>query len=654
MPNGAAWMPIGAIRPPAVSRVGFNSSAPKQAANVPAVYNPLKDNPSSLPEPRNMGSWNTQWAFAVSEAAEASLKRGGVLSGKATPASAGQVSPLHLIQSVFYTNTFYANTKKPLSEYGPYMLGASEFQAGAALSHWLGAQTEAKYPYPANQSKAPAVLSSSQLKSSAFHLRNLWDFEGYMTYDSGWAYPNTDLKAAIYEKGPAVTLVPGSQRSDPAYFNSATNSFYCNLWPYESGEEPDHLGLIIGWDDNYPQSNFMIQPPTPGAYLVKDNQKVPATYFWLSYWDQLTDPPMIFDMVSANTTANHQSPYEWTGVYAHDDLGVGGGLILQGNAPEATAANKFTAKEDTTLRAVQLGAYWYDTPYKISIYAGNIKAGSPVDGGKAQVITASGATSISGTMAQQGYYTIPLERPVVLKKGQKFSIVVSYYRQQDAAEANIPCEASYYRGDGEDKVTINEGESYIINIDHKWMDLLLYLKFSQMSEWVGNPVIIGLTSPTPKYKLTYDATGGTVAPSNKMVTYGSKIGALPTAKRAGYSFLGWYSAAAGGFKYAKTRTVSFTADTTIFAHWKAKKYVTTFKSNGGSTPKSGKKTMKSKTVTFGQGYGKLPTTTRKGYIFAGWFTSKTGGTLVTASTLVTKAGKVSLYAHWIRQPARRK
>ena len=54
----------------------------------------------------------------------------------------------------------------------------------------------------------------------------------------------------------------------------------------------------------------------------------------------------------------------------------------------------------------------------------------------------------------------------------------------------------------------------------------------------------------------------------------------------------------------------------------------------------------SKTVTYAQTYGTLPTPTRTGYTFAGWYTAASGGSKVTSSTAVTQADDHILYARW--------
>lgn len=72
----------------------------------------------------------------------------------------------------------------------------------------------------------------------------------------------------------------------------------------------------------------------------------------------------------------------------------------------------------------------------------------------------------------------------------------------------------------------------------------------------------------------------------------------------------------------------------------AAQFTVTFNANGGTTP------TPSKSVSYGSTYGALPTPTRQGYEFLGWFTQQTGGTQVTSSTTVSITANQILYAHW--------
>lgn len=54
----------------------------------------------------------------------------------------------------------------------------------------------------------------------------------------------------------------------------------------------------------------------------------------------------------------------------------------------------------------------------------------------------------------------------------------------------------------------------------------------------------------------------------------------------------------------------------------------------------------SKIVTSTKTYGTLPTATRKGYIFDGWYDAKTGGNKITSTDAVGISSDTTFYAHW--------
>lgn len=114
---------------------------------------------------------------------------------------------------------------------------------------------------------------------------------------------------------------------------------------------------------------------------------------------------------------------------------------------------------------------------------------------------------------------------------------------------------------------------------------------------------------------------------------------LPTRTRTGYTFDGWYTAETGGEKV--TTSTAFTDDTTLYPRFVAKTYTVSFNINytGGTNPAS-------QSVTYDSTYGTLPTPTRTGYTFLGWYTAATGGTKVENTTRVSRAVPHTLYAHW--------
>jgi len=89
---------------------------------------------------------------------------------------------------------------------------------------------------------------------------------------------------------------------------------------------------------------------------------------------------------------------------------------------------------------------------------------------------------------------------------------------------------------------------------------------------------------------------------------------------------------------------------TLYAQWKANTYTVTFDSNGGNSV-----TPSSITVTYDSTYGSLPVPTRASsstfgitttYTFNGWWTSKSGGTKIDATTKVEITANQTLYAQW--------
>lgn len=172
------------------------------------------------------------------------------------------------------------------------------------------------------------------------------------------------------------------------------------------------------------------------------------------------------------------------------------------------------------------------------------------------------------------------------------------------------------------------------------------------SESTTNPLMVTITGKRDitavfelkSYTVTWNANGGTVSPASTTKTHGSTLGTLPTPTRAStaeysYTFAGWFTAASGGTQISSTTTV--TGNVTYYAHWTATKrsYTATFNGNGGSTP-----SPSSITKEYNTALGTLPTCTRTGYTFLGWYTASSGGTKISTTTVVTK--DITYYAQW--------
>ena len=138
------------------------------------------------------------------------------------------------------------------------------------------------------------------------------------------------------------------------------------------------------------------------------------------------------------------------------------------------------------------------------------------------------------------------------------------------------------------------------------------------------------------YSVNFDSNGGS-AVASQSVKYGSKASRPTDPTRAGHTFQGWYTSRDGGARYDFNQTV--TGDVTLYAHWSVNSYTLAFDGNGGKASES------SRTVQYGSQYGSLPTATRTGHTFQGWYTAKSGGTKVSPSTTMG-AADTTLYARW--------
>ena len=132
------------------------------------------------------------------------------------------------------------------------------------------------------------------------------------------------------------------------------------------------------------------------------------------------------------------------------------------------------------------------------------------------------------------------------------------------------------------------------------------------------------------YTVTFQSDGKTV--ETRRVNTGDALGALPAVTRTGYTLAGW-----GGV----TADTVPTGSETYTAAWTANAYTVTLDPGGGTM---GGATTQS--VTYDAAYGTLPTPTRTGYAFTGWYTAQSGGSKVEGAATVKKAADHTLYARW--------
>ncbi len=123
--------------------------------------------------------------------------------------------------------------------------------------------------------------------------------------------------------------------------------------------------------------------------------------------------------------------------------------------------------------------------------------------------------------------------------------------------------------------------------------------------------------------------------STSTAVYGT--GSNPTTKWSSASTKVKASSATGALYFKNLRTTSGTI--TLTANWTINQYDLNFDANGGSV------SVQQRPLNYGAQYGTLPTPTRTGYTFNGWFTAASGGNQVSATTTMG-ASDTTIYAHW--------
>ena len=154
------------------------------------------------------------------------------------------------------------------------------------------------------------------------------------------------------------------------------------------------------------------------------------------------------------------------------------------------------------------------------------------------------------------------------------------------------------------------------------------------------------------YTVHYHGNGNTSGSMSSSTHYYDTKKALSANaySKTGYKFAGWNTKADGtGTAYTDRQEVlnlrsEQNAEFPLFAQWEINSYVLTMNPNGGKFS-SGSTSNQQKTLNYNAEYGTLPTVTRDGYTFNGWYTAKTGGDKVSANTKMG-AGNTTIYAQW--------
>ncbi len=259
---------------------------------------------------------------------------------------------------------------------------------------------------------------------------------------------------------------------------------------YDADVRANHGVCIVGYDDNYPATNFAKEAPGNGAWIVKnswgsetdcepdelgnvvsrkgygakDADGKATGYFYLSYYDK---------GIAANETVEFTSNLAGEGAFQtmqYDYMPLQGELKKVGGTEDVTSsANVFTPEENVVVRSVSTQTLEENMRVTMAVYALNDGATEPTDG------TLLARTSTNFEYC--GFHRVDLDNPVNVKAGTRIAVVSTTSklnndgkRVYEASANTAPTETPT----AVNTAVVNKGESFVYK-DGKWTDWKDYL-----------------------------------------------------------------------------------------------------------------------------------------------------------------------------------
>ena len=433
---------------------GNGSAIARQgAAKFPSKYDPRGNHMVSLGI-EDQGGSETCWAFATAAAMESNLIKKGYATEDIN------LSENHIAYF------FYNRQKDPIgytagdeNRISPFILwyknGGTLTGTAIALTTWAGVIKE-----PAGEDVqgvyVPKALPAKDCYKADYRVVNTYFYDKTSSVDT--------IKEAVSNYG----AVAAGMYFDPSSYNQATAAYYCkDEISNKKGETIlGHAVAIVGWDDDYPKSNFNSKnrPVSNGAWIVKnsygtDPRLSKEGYWYISYEDKNLNEFVAYDMAPASLTYDHNYQYDGTGVPASYKSLKGG---------NETIANVFKAKGsgkgyNEELKAVSVQTFTTNVKYSLQIYTGVTSSTNPTKGKKMF------SKPQTGVLKNAGYNQIVLNRPVTLTAGEKYSVVITL-NAGSGNELKIGVDTSYADSWILFVSEVGKGQSYA-KTGGKWYDI---------------------------------------------------------------------------------------------------------------------------------------------------------------------------------------
>ena len=274
---------------------------------------------------------------------------------------------------------------------------------------------------PVNETEFPYYLRSSNAAIEAY-LRGRTPAKAPITLtDSppiGQITPETadQVKQNVKDYGGVAFLY----YSDQSEYSG--NSYYV-----DGGTKTNHCALIVGWNDNYPASNFKNTPPEPGAWLVRNSWGAgfgDNGYFWMSYSQHSAG----VGLQEARAFIVSEDRTQGRNTHQNNKHGE------TENITPNWSAGIFRSNRDENL--VQIAFPTTDNNTDYQLFVNKFGQNRPTDPGDAE------NPILSGSFPNAGTHTITLPSPVTLCSGDYYAVIVkltlnSDYEYPTGVEASI-------------------------------------------------------------------------------------------------------------------------------------------------------------------------------------------------------------------------
>ena len=367
---------------------------------------------TKYPPVRNQANFGTCWAHSTVGCAEFS----SVTNGAADKSI--NLSELYLAYGIFRTqkNPVVGNdeAKSKVSFTGSDAdaldNGGNAWLTAQYMTKGMGFIPETDLPYASSKSDR-RFDSNGNLKVDIDELKekSVMQLSDMSFCDITTNNGRKIAKEAIMQNG-IVGVSYYAESESSSYYNKTYAAYNNDVYT-----RSNHQVAIVGWNDEFPSSYFASghRPTADGAWLVRNSWADSSSfysvnkYFWLSYEDASLSNAYIYNVKEKNNYDNNY--YYDTQIHNWNSL-TGG----------STVANVYKVQNDGNEKLTEVTIEVQKaTDYEIKIYRNLSNDSNPVSG------TLVGNSITKGKLSLPGIYTIPLDNPVLMKKGSRFSVVVT-------------------------------------------------------------------------------------------------------------------------------------------------------------------------------------------------------------------------------------